>query len=842
MQTRREFVELAASLAGGTTVLAGLLHSIEKAAAIEPERGTSFLDAEHVVILMQENRSFDHAFGTLRGVRGFNDPRAITLTDGNPVWVQSKANGERYVPFRFDINSSKITWMGSLPHGWSDQVDARNGGLHDRWLSVKCSGHRAYADMPLTMGHYTRSDIPFYYALADAFTICDQHFCSSLTGTTPNRCYLWSGTIREQPGPDSPANVRNEEVDLDHLATWTTFPERLEQLGVSWRVYQNELTVSSGLSEEEDAWLANFGDNPLEYFRQYHAHLAQQHVQFVKRRIEELPREIEKIRKSMADATGSEKSKLEKQLGQLSSALARFNIESNGWGKTNYDNLPAHEKALHTKALTTNTGDPSYRQLMEIVYSDGGKQHKVHVPKGDILHQFRADVKSGTLPLVSWLVSPETFSDHPTSAWYGAWYIAEVLKILSSNPELWKKTIFILTYDENDGYFDHVPPFTAPHPRLPDVGKVSKGIDTTVEFVELSQDLRRVSKTYARESSIGLGYRVPLLIASPWSRGGCVCSQVFDHTSVLQLLEKLLTHKLGKVVRESNISQWRRTVCGDLTSVFQESVKSDGGIPDFPDRNIFVKSIHAAQFKGPPKGFHTLSPEEITQIKNDPSSSTMLPRQELGVRPSSPLPYQLLVEGHLNHERTHFTIQLKAMKEQFGKRAAGSPFIVYAVTSTGIKVRNYAVKPGDSLEDSWLLSDFKDGIYHLKTYGPNGFYRVFKGNSDNPPISVKLDYTREKAHLHGLSGTVDLFFNNEDSLHSYTAEVHDSLNGKSIKQKLAHGEKATLTIAKQKHPDWYDVTITLQGVKHYLKQYAGRVETGKWSISDPMMGGVAPSE
>ena len=157
MQTRREFMSLAALMAAGTGAVGGFMESIERALAIEPDKTSTFLDAEHVVILMQENRSFDHAYGTLRGVRGFNDPRAITLPDGNPVWVQANAAGERYAPFRFDIHSSKVSWMGSLPHGWTDQVDARNHGLYDRWLTAKSSGYREYSGMPLTMGHFARA-------------------------------------------------------------------------------------------------------------------------------------------------------------------------------------------------------------------------------------------------------------------------------------------------------------------------------------------------------------------------------------------------------------------------------------------------------------------------------------------------------------------------------------------------------------------------------------------------------------------------------------------------------------------------------------------------------------
>src|SRR5262249_30118850 len=173
---------------------------------------STYLDAEHIVILMQENRSFDHCFGCLQGVRGFGDRRAITLPNGNPVWLQTNAEGETYAPFNLNMRETSATWSGSLPHGWTDQSDARNDGRHDRWLDVKRSKKAGYEHVPLTLGFYNRADIPFYYALADAFTICDQNFCSSLTATTPNRTYLWTGTIRDPQSRGSQARVRNSEL------------------------------------------------------------------------------------------------------------------------------------------------------------------------------------------------------------------------------------------------------------------------------------------------------------------------------------------------------------------------------------------------------------------------------------------------------------------------------------------------------------------------------------------------------------------------------------------------------------------------------------------------------
>src|SRR5690606_32889986 len=119
--------------------------------------------------------------------------------------------------------------------------------------------------------------------------------------------------------------------------------------------------------------------------------------------------------------------------------------------------------------------------LEALTYEDDGETKTVNVPNGDTLYQFRKDVESGELPQVSYLVAPENFSDHPSSAWFGAWYLSEALNILTKNPEVWKKTIFILCYDENDGWFDHVPPFLAPHPNRPETGKCSEGMDTSLD-------------------------------------------------------------------------------------------------------------------------------------------------------------------------------------------------------------------------------------------------------------------------------------------------------------------------------------------------------------------------
>src|SRR4051812_7147435 len=99
MDTRREFLKKAALLAAGGGWAGAFPASISRALAIDPAPGSTYLDAEHVVILMQENRSFDHCYGTLRGVRGFNDPRAVTLPSGQPVWFRPIASARPTRPF-----------------------------------------------------------------------------------------------------------------------------------------------------------------------------------------------------------------------------------------------------------------------------------------------------------------------------------------------------------------------------------------------------------------------------------------------------------------------------------------------------------------------------------------------------------------------------------------------------------------------------------------------------------------------------------------------------------------------------------------------------------------------
>ena len=853
MESRREFLQKAAFLAG-TAGLANILPmSIQKALAINPEVGSTYLDAEHIVILMQENRSFDHTYGTLQGVRGFNDPRAITLPNKNKVWLQSNKAGETFAPFRLNIKDTKATWMNSLPHAWKNQVDAFNKGKHDQWLQEKQPWQEEYQHIPMTLGYYTREDIPFYYALADAFTVCDQNFCSSLTGTTPNRLFLWSGTIREEQNHESKAHVYNEDADYERFVKWKTFPEVLEENNVSWKVYQNEISTPTGLTGEEDAWLTNFGDNPLEYFEQFNVKFAKEYYPFVLSQIQTLPREIDYLQEQLISLIigSKEYEKAKNTIIHKERLLATAKEDLVKWHPDNFEKLSEFHKNIHRKAFTTNAKDPHYRKLETLTYEENGEKRELVAPKGDIFFQFREDVSTGKLPTVSWLVAPEKFSDHPSSAWFGAWYVSEAMNILTQNPEVWKKTIFILAYDENDGYFDHIPPFVAPAENL---GKVSNGIDTGVEQVSLAQELKR--KGYpekdARGGPIGLGFRVPLVVASPWSRGGNVCSEVFDHTSVLQLLEKVLSHKTGKEIKETKISDWRRTVCGDLSSVFQPYLGEKSELSNFVKRNEFLETIHKAQFKGIPTNFKALSPTEIVQANRNASSLSFMPRQEKGIRNACALPYQLYVDGKLSDGKQHFNIVFKASNEVFGQKAAGSPFVVYAPDqfvqkdntggNTGFetaKTWNYAVKSGDIINDTWALNDFENEQYHFCVYGPNGFFRTFKGDKSDPNLAIDFDYERSKINPKKLTGNIILKIKNLDNKHPQAIEIIDNTYKKPKQNKVIEAGKTILVVLNlnQSH-HWYDFSLKVKGNNHFEKRFAGHVETGSKSFTDPKMGGV----
>lgn len=790
MDSRRDFIKKATLLSGAFGLSNVIPMSIQKAMAINAAPGTTFYDAEHVVFLMQENRSFDHMFGKMRGVRGFNDPRAKTLPNQNKVWLQSDDKGNTYAPFHVDINKTKITWQGGLPHSWSDQVAARNKGKYDKWVPVKSL---------MSLGYYKREDIPFYYAMADAFTVCDHNFCSSLTGTTPNRLFFWTGTIRPEQSANSVPVVNNSQAESQDnvFVDWQTFPEILEDNGVSWKVYQNELWTAKLPEGEVDDWLGNYGDNPLEYVKRHHVKLSAYFRQ-------------------NGDQTSYPALTAEEVLAK-------------------YNQLSAREKNLIDKAFTTNIQNPDYLKLAPFTFTnDQGKEETLNIPKEDIFEQFRKDVDNGKLPTVSWLVAPQRFSDHTSSPLYGTWYVSEAIDILTKNPEVWKKTIFILTYDENDGYFDHIPPFVPPKPNDPTTGKVSKGLEPWVDY------------EFRKDSPIGLGYRVPMLVASPWSKGGYVNSQVFDHTSSLMFLENFLSRKTGKQIKSDVISPWRRAICGDLTSVFRPYHGEELKTPDRLKKEKVITGIQNAKSKPAQVTPTALSKTEIDKINTylpfSKDASTFAAVQEKGTRLACALPYQLAVDAGLNAEKTAVKLNFAAAKTAFGQQleTTGAAFNVYTsgkYKKEAGKTWAYAVKAGDSLEDSWEITAFENGNYALSVNGPNGFFRQFKGDAADPAIEMTSVY-EQSGLLKKLTGNLQLVLENKESS-AVEVLIKDEVymaNSKTIK--VAANSKKIVTLNLQKSKGWYDFMITVTGRPNFLKHYAGHVETGEESISDPFMGGM----
>jgi phospholipase C len=701
----------------------------------------------------------------------------------------------------------------------------------------------------MTMGFYERQDIPFYYAFADAFTVCDQHFCAALTGTTTNRNYHWAGKTVGKVG-EKPL-VRNGEHTYGKEVDWKTFPDRLQDNGVSWKVYQNEVSLPTMLEGDDSSWLANFTDNNLEWFKQFEVRFTPGHYEFLKNKQDSLPAEIAKLEASLQGAVETDKAGIKKEIASKNEALVFVTESIEKFGPEAFEKLTPREKEMHQRAFTTNIADPDYHNTEVLEYEEDGDKRATKIPKGDIFHEFRKDVNSGKLPTVSYLVAPKNFSDHPSAPWYGAWYVSEALEILTKNPEVWKKTIFILNYDENDGYFDHVPPFVPPKPNDPTAGKVSKGIDARTEFVfkEQEENYPGMDAEDVRESPVGLGYRVPLIVASPWSRGGWVNSQVCDISSTIMFMEKFLSHKTGKKIEEENISSWRRSISGDLTSVFRPYNGEKIELPNFLTMEGHVKKILNASYKDIPDNFKILTDNEISQVNNSHLKSPLLPKQEPGTKPSNALAYELYVDGDLDRSRKAIVLNLEASKKKFGNKALGAPFLVYAPGSyrnpkTGAFESamnwSFAVKAGDILDYQWPLEAFEGEMYHLQVFGPNGFFREYKGNKNDPKLSLVSSYTAEGGDNITGQYKIDVE-NNSNKMFSIMVTDNAYQHGKK-RIDLKPGEKKPVRVPTVKSQGWYDFTLVAEGNEAFSRRYCGRIELGKDSISDPLMGGELSME
>jgi phospholipase C len=259
--SRRGFITAAAGAAASASMLSGLPATMAEAAQ---GRKGSLDRIEHVVILMQENRSFDHYFGTMRGVRGFGDRAALRMHTNQDIFHQpdpARPDGGFLLPFHVDTKKVDGQDLGDTPHDWTGTHVAWNNGLYNQWVPAKTE---------MTMAYFGADDIPFQRALAHAFTVCDNYFCSILGPTTPNRLYLWTGTIDPEGENGGPCAANPD--DYLPVFTWKTYPERLQAAGISWQVYAND-EVGDG-DFPNDAFVGDFGDNPLWFFQTYHDALA----------------------------------------------------------------------------------------------------------------------------------------------------------------------------------------------------------------------------------------------------------------------------------------------------------------------------------------------------------------------------------------------------------------------------------------------------------------------------------------------------------------------------------------------------------------------------------------
>ncbi|SEO69101.1 phospholipase C [Actinacidiphila rubida] len=673
---RRRFLQIAGATAG----FSALSQSIARAAAIPASRRTGSLkDVDHIVVLMQENRSFDHYFGSLRGVRGFGDPRPVTLESGKSVWHQSDGTKD-VLPYHPDAEDLGMQFIEGLNHDWIGGHQAFNGGKYDRWIPAKGTG---------TMAHLTRDDIPFHYALADAFTICDAYHCSFIGATDPNRYYMWTGYTGNDGKGKGPV-LGNDEAGY----AWTTYPERLEQAGVTWKVYQD---IGDGLDGPhswgwiEDAYRGNYGDNSLLYF-------------------------------------------------------------------DNYRNAKPGD-ALYEKARTgTNAaaGDGFFDEL-------------------------RADVKAGKLPQISWIAAPEAFSEHPNwPANYGAWYVSQVLDALTSNPDVWSRTALFLTYDENDGYFDHVVP-----PFAPAAGRGASTVSTDGE-------LFAGNSTYAA-GPYGLGQRVPMIVVSPWSTGGFVCSETFDHTSILRFMER----RFG--VREPNISEWRRAVCGDLTSAFDFGLQHD----------------KPARLPGT-DGYRPTDDKRHDSYVPVPPAQPVLPRQEKGSRPTRPLRYAPLTDAAVSATAGTVTLTFG------GGVGAGAAFHVTAGHRTD-GPWTYTTEAGRKISGSWDTAS-SGGAYDLTVHGPNGFVRAFAGTAAKagPEVTAR----------HDGSGRLELTLVNAGH-QDVRLTVRSAYDGHQETFAVRAGRRGSHTVDLAHSDRWYDLTVTSDHDPAFARRFAGHVENGRPGVSDP---------
>ena len=193
----------------------------------------------------------------------------------------------------------------------------------------------------------------------------------------------------------------------------------------------------------------------------------------------------------------------------------------------------------------------------------------------------------------------------------------------------------------------------------------------------------------------------------------------------------------------------------------------------------------------------------------------------------------MYTDGRISEDRKSYRIKFEAKKEVFGEKSAGAPFYVYSPLDNE-PPRQYAVKAGDNLFDEWPTDT--EGNYHLQLYGPNGYYREFAGNAADTAIEVLCEY--EKAGSKSLTGNIELKIRNTSG-NKITVQVTDNAyKTKPVSKTIAANAQASIIINLGKSKQWYDFSVKVNSNNRFENRYAGRVETGKPGITDPLMGGV----
>jgi phospholipase C len=706
---RREFLRRSAGVLGAASALTMFPAAIRRALALEAtvETGT-IQDVKHVVILMQENRSFNHYFGTLRGVRGFGDRFPVPLESGKDVWFQS--DGTREIPpYHLDSTNSSALLVPDTPHLFSDAQAAWNQGKFGQWPLYKTE---------YSMGHYQREDIPFQFALAEAFTICDAYHCSVTSSTDPNRIMFFSGSNFNPTLGQSGVNCTAADSEVNNLRclvhgvmptpgytysgsalTWPTLPDLLQQAGVSWRIYQNP------------------NDN---------------------------------------------------YLGLMHGGLAFETFRS----------------------ATTNAASP---------LNENGMQNWT-------LEDLRSDAMNGTLPEVCWILPSSTQSEHPNASnpARAADYLTQVLDALTANPSTWGQTVLLLSFDENDGFFDHVPPPAVPSYNADGTLAGASTVSLAGEYFS-DPTSNYLSPTDVISGTVrpwGLSARVPLYVISPWSRGGWVNSQVFDHTSTAMFLER----RFGITVQ--SISPWHRAICGDLTSAFDFAAPNAASFSALPDVSNYV----------------ALEAQQRTLPAPTPPSSPQPLFQESGTRYSRALPYELHTSA-----RAQSSGLITLIFSNTGTQ--GAVFHVYDKLHLDRIPRRYTVEAGKTLSDVWNAAASDAGQYNLWVYSSNGFVRAFQGAT--PSASVAAFAPEARICYEPCAGEIHLSLQNNTSLAgTVTVQANTYRADGPWTIAIPKNSIRTLNWNMKASGYWYDFTATAPA---FQRRFAGRIETGQDGISDPAM-------